>query len=109
MQRIAELRKEKHYDQKYLAYRLGISQKTVSGYENGVSNPSIDTLIKMAEIFNTSVDYIIGNSNIKAPINKVMDGKLTKEDKEMLVMFKKLPYPKQLKALGMLMMLSDED
>lgn len=108
MERIAELRKEKNYSQKYLAFKLGISQKTVSGYENGHNRPNIDILIKMSEIFGTSIDYIVGNSNIKEPVNKVLDGELTKDEKEMLILFKKLSYPDQLRANGMLRLLAEE-
>ena len=109
MKRIAELRKEKHYSQLKLANMLGISQKTVSGYETGVSNPSIDLLIEMSEIFDTSIDYIVENSNIKDPINKVMEGEFSKEDKEMMVMFKRLSYPKKLRVLGMISALEGDD
>lgn len=108
MKRIAELRKEKNYSQKYLAYKLGISQKTVSGYENDRNKPNIEMLIKISEVFNTSIDYIVENSNIKEPINKVLDGELTKEEKEMLILFKKLSYPDQLRANGMLRLLAEE-
>lgn len=109
MNRIAELRKEKNYGQLKLGNLLGISQKTISSYENNISNLNIDTLIKLSEIFDTSIDYIVGNSNIKEPLNKILSKELSKEEKELLVLFRKLTYPNQLKALGMLSALSEID
>lgn len=59
MNRIAMLRKEKGLSQISLSLKLNVSQKMISAYENGKSEPSIATLMQMADIFNTSVDYII--------------------------------------------------
>jgi predicted transcriptional regulators len=62
MNRIAMLRKEKGLSQISLSLKLNVSQKMISAYENGKSEPSIATLMQMADIFNTSVDYIIGKT-----------------------------------------------
>ena len=51
MNRIAELRKEKHLNQIGLAMKLNISQYMVSAYETGRHQPGIDTLIQMSNIF----------------------------------------------------------
>lgn len=64
-QRLKELRLEKGLSQQELAEKLNISGKTVSGYENNVSQPNLDLLIEMARLFNVSVDYILGLSNVK--------------------------------------------
>lgn len=56
------LRKEKGLSQISLSLKLNVSQKMISAYENGKSEPSIATLMQMADIFNTSVDYIIGKT-----------------------------------------------
>ena len=58
MKRIAELRKEKYLNQTGLGLKLNVSQKMISAYENGTHQPSIDTLIKMSNIFGVSVDYL---------------------------------------------------
>ncbi len=62
MNRIAMLRKEKGLSQISLSLKLNVSQKMISAYENGKSEPSIAALMQMADIFNTSVDYIIGKT-----------------------------------------------
>ena len=70
MNRLIELRKEKHLNQVGLAMQLNVSQKMISAYECGVHQPSIDTLIQMSKIFGASVDYIIGISDIRMPAEK---------------------------------------
>ena len=58
--RIRRLRKEKMLSQDQLGKMLGVSKVSVSGYENGTRNPSMDILSKMVDIFKVSADYILG-------------------------------------------------
>lgn len=80
MRRIKELRKEKSMNQIALGMELNFSQKIISEYENGKVEPSITTLKKLASIFNTSVDYIIEYTNIRQPIDKIAQSKLSKRN-----------------------------
>ena len=102
MNRIAELRKEKHLNQIGLAMKLNISQYMVSAYETGSHQPGIDTLIQMSNIFGVSVDYIIGNTDIRTPVEKFLKDGLTSNEIELLDIFKELDNEKQQKALGIL-------
>ncbi|MBR3804979.1 MAG: helix-turn-helix transcriptional regulator [Clostridia bacterium] len=61
--RIKELRQNCGLNQKDLANKLNRSQSCVCDWENGRREPSISDLIKMSEIFNCSVDYLIENEN----------------------------------------------
>lgn len=63
--RIKELRNEYHISQQELANAVLVSQQSIYKYENKDVDPSIDTLIKIAQFFNVSVDYLIGVSDIK--------------------------------------------
>lgn len=58
--RIKRLRKEKLLSQNQLGKLLGVSKVSVSGYENGTRVPSMDTLIKLLDVFNISADFILG-------------------------------------------------
>lgn len=58
--RIKELRKEKRITQLQLSIELGVTQETISAYEHGKHLPSLAALIRMSEIFHTSMDYIMG-------------------------------------------------
>ncbi len=73
MNRIAELRKEKNMSQISLGMKLNVSQKMISAYENGKNEPSIDLLIRMADIFHVSIDYIVGYSENRYPQHQVPD------------------------------------
>ena len=60
--RIKELRKKKGISQLRLATDLNTTQNTISRYETGEREPGIDELIKIADYFNVSVDYLIGRT-----------------------------------------------
>jgi len=62
---IKDLREHCGYTQKELAKLLGISSGCLSKYETGKTIPAPDILIKMSDIFNMPVDYLIGKNNIK--------------------------------------------
>lgn len=66
-ERLFELREYSDMSQKDLATMLNLKSSAISKYEKGWSQPSISTLIKLAEIFHVSVDYLLGLSGIKNP------------------------------------------
>lgn len=55
------LRSKNHLSQSALAEELGISRQTISNYENGVREPDLANLIKIAKFFNCSIDKLIFN------------------------------------------------
>lgn len=63
--RIRELRQEKKITQLQLSIELNVTQETISAYEHGRHFPSVAGLMKMAEIFDSSMDYIMGLSNVR--------------------------------------------
>lgn len=60
--RLKELRKQKGISQLRLATELNTTQNTISRYETGEREPGIDELIKLADYFNVSVDYLLGRT-----------------------------------------------
>lgn len=56
------LMKEKNITQKVLSEAVGVSQGNISDWKSGRSSPTIDALIKSAQYFNVSVDYLLGNN-----------------------------------------------
>ena len=62
-QRINELRIASGWSQVQLAEKLNISKQTVSNWENGNIQPSIDALILLAKLFHTSTDYLLVLNN----------------------------------------------
>ena len=65
--RIKELRNELHMTQTSFGETLGITQETVSCYESGKIYPSFPQLCRMADLFNASLDYIMGRSEVRRP------------------------------------------
>ena len=63
-EKIAELRKQNHMSQEELASRLGISRQSVSKWESGQSQPEIDKLLQLSELFHVSVDYLLKDSTL---------------------------------------------
>ena len=61
-ERIRELRTKNKMSQKMLGEYIGISDRAVSKWESGLSNPSGQNLIALAKIFNVSVEYFFGNN-----------------------------------------------
>lgn len=59
---IRKLRKENRITQQTLAQRIGITKATVSAYENCTRLPSYEVLIKLAQYFHVSTDYLLGLS-----------------------------------------------
>lgn len=102
MKRIMQLRKEKGLNQVGLGLKLNVSQKMISAYESGVHQPSVDTLLELSRIFNVSVDYIIGNSDIKAKAERLSKDSLTNNEIELLDLFKTLDNNKQQQAIGII-------
>lgn len=61
--RIKELRNEQHITQLKMALDLNMSQNTISRYENGEREPGIAELIRIADYFQVSVDYLLGRTD----------------------------------------------
>ena len=57
--RLKQLRKERGISQLKLAMELSMSQNSVSRYENGVREADYATLIKLADYFDVSIDYLL--------------------------------------------------
>lgn len=58
--RIKQLREQRGFTQAALAKMLGVTRSCVNAWEMGVSVPSTQSLVQLAEIFDISTDYILG-------------------------------------------------
>lgn len=63
--RLKELREAKHLSQSDVADRLGVSRATISGYECNTITPSVEQLVKLALLYNASLDYMMGMTDRK--------------------------------------------
>lgn len=71
MLRIKDIREDKELKQKDVAKILNISQTNYSKYELGKINIPNKTLIRMAEFYNTSTDYLLGLTNETKPYPRI--------------------------------------
>jgi transcriptional regulator with XRE-family HTH domain len=81
--RIRRLRVEQHWSQAELGERIGVHQKQVSSYERAVNIPSTEVLIKLAEVFNVTLDYLAFEA-------KGQPAKINIQDRELLRRFEAL-------------------
>lgn len=63
MNRIRDLREDRDLRQIDVAKATGIDQKTLSNYETGKTNPDSESIIKLADFFDVSCDYLLGRKN----------------------------------------------
>lgn len=102
MNRIKTLREELGMTQQELADKINGAKSTVAMYENESRKPSLEILIKLSEIFNCSIDYILCKTNIrnieedfKFAYHKETEGLSEDEIKEALEFYKKIKYGKE--------------
>lgn len=61
--RLKDIRKSKKISQLKLAMDLNMNQNTISRYETGEREPGVNELIKIADYFNVSIDYLLERTN----------------------------------------------
>ena len=61
--RLKEIRKERNFTQKNVADHLGIAERAYQNYEYGKREPNLETLIKLANYFDVTLDFLSGRSD----------------------------------------------
>lgn len=87
---LKKLREEVSVSQKSLAEAVGVSQQSINKYENHNIEPDIETLMRISDFFETSVDYLIGHSDIRRKIAEVQSFELTTEESCFIEKYRKL-------------------
>lgn len=84
------LRQKKGLSQQQLAEIIGVSQQSVYKYEKQNVEPELSVLISMADFFETSVDYLIGHSEVNHKIEKIQPFELNAEEARLIKDYQKL-------------------
>ena len=92
------LRKKKGYKQIKVAMDLDTTQETISSYETGRVFPYIDMLIKLADYYNTSIDYILCRTKYDMSIDDIKPNNISDEDFILLNKINKLSSTDKAKA-----------
>lgn len=90
MDRLKELRVKMGLSQQALADKLNVSQQSICKYENDTIEPNIDMLKTMADLFNVSVDYLIGYSSYTHKVEEVFDTDLNVDELSVLQKYRAL-------------------
>ncbi|MBQ7225481.1 MAG: helix-turn-helix transcriptional regulator [Clostridia bacterium] len=81
--RIKDLREDRDLRQSDLSKATGIDQRTISNYETGKTNPDSEALIKLADFFNVSIDYLVGRVHFDLPSDESRAKLVEKIQKEL--------------------------
>ncbi len=71
--KLKELRVKKGLSQEELGKILGVSGQTILNWENSIHSPNVDQLIKLADFFDVSIDYLVGLKNENKTKNEIMN------------------------------------
>lgn len=88
MKNLKKLRTDKNLSQLKLAELFHISQQSVWKYENGLAQPDLELITAFAEFFNTSIDYIVGNTNNPRKYESLSETELNQEELEHLRLYR---------------------
>ncbi len=70
IERLKEIREDKDLYQKDIAKVLNVSQQQYNKYELGINSIPIEKLYKLADLYETSIDYLVGRTNERKPYPK---------------------------------------
>lgn len=101
---IKNLRKQINKTQEEVAKDLNLQKQTFQNYELGKRKPDIETLIKIADYFNVSLDYLCGRQNK----NLIFADSLSDKKKELISMIKDLNDDETLIAIGFVAKLANK-
>lgn len=84
------LREEKHISQAKLGEIIGVTQPTINKYENHDNQPDFDTLKKLADYFETSIDFLVGHTDIRRKIEPTEPYELNETESALVDSFREL-------------------
>ncbi len=91
MLRLRELRTESGLTQKELGKKTNSTSKNIWAYENNFATPPLDVLMRFADFFGVSIDYLVGRSDDFGNISIATNGQeLPAQEKELLQMYRSL-------------------
>lgn len=90
MKNLKKLRNGQGLTQQRLAELVGTNQQAINSYENRGIEPDLEMLMKLADCLGSSVDYMIGHTDIPAFLLRECDFVISKDEIEMIKQFRKL-------------------
>lgn len=90
---LKELRSEANWTQQEVADRLGISRANYSHVENNRNEPDNELLVKIADLYEVSTDYLLGKTNTKDKTGVIKEAEIT--DDQVVMTFEGRPIPSE--------------
>ena len=84
------LRESHGISQQKLADAIGLTQQSINKYENHKIEPDIETLIRIADFFHTSVDYLVGHADVQGTSEGVPVYRLNAEEVNLVNQYRQL-------------------
>ena len=98
---LKNLRQEEGLTQTQLAKKIGIGQSTIVGYERSDREPTATNLIKYANYFNVSMDYLVGRADeLGAALTPSETPSLSEREEHVLTLFRKMSFAQQNRYIG---------
>ena len=109
MERLKALREEKGISQQKLAERIQTNQQNIHRYEHGFYEPDIQTLKLLADFFETSIDYLVGNTEIRHKIESVQPFDLNADEAILIEKYRQLRSNARNSVMNMIDTLLEQD
>ncbi len=100
MMRIKELREEKKLSQTALAQSVGTSQRNIGRWENGENEPTYSQLVKIADYFGVTIDYLVGREDDFGVVKLENLSQISNDEKELISAYKLLSKEEKQKVLS---------
>ncbi|AWW28351.1 MULTISPECIES: helix-turn-helix domain-containing protein [unclassified Acetobacterium] len=101
--RLKTLRQQKNINQAELGKILDVGKTTISNYETGYSVPDLETVVKLADYFNVSTDYLLGRTDYPEMCTEQIfqtTNLLAENEIEVLEILRKVNDRQQIKLIG---------
>ena len=100
MLKLRELREEKGLYQKDIAQHLNKTVTCICDWERGRTEPGIDDLIRIADFFDTNVDYLIGRESYATGNVEIVGVQLTSDEQQLVNLYRALPARDRAELIG---------
>ena len=99
--RIKELREEKKLSQTARAESVGTSQRNIGRWENGENEPTYSQLVKLADYFGVTIDYLVGREDDFGVVKIENLSQISNDEKDLIRVYKSLSQEDKQKVLSM--------
>lgn len=109
LKNLKSLRKEYGISQQRLADAVFVTQTSINKYENHNTEPEIEILKRLADYFDTTIDYLVGHSDQRYRVERMTSERLTPREAQLLADLRAIPEEKRRCVEQVARLFSSED